>query len=427
VNIWLITIGEPLPLPGADAFLLRTGRLAQKLAGRGHRVTWWSSDFDHLTKRYVTAAAGELALRPNLDLVLLHGAPYGRNLSLTRLRNHWQLGRAFRVRALHRPRPDAVLCSFPTIELSLEATRYGARAGVPVILDVRDLWPDIFVTAAPVYARLLARLALAPYFGAARRALAGADGIVAISEGYLAWGLARAGRGRGPRDIVIPLGYAPREADPAGEAAARAELSARGVDPGRQVCWFVGTFGRTYDLGPVIRAARGLWADDRRDLQFVLSGVGERDAEWRREASDLPNVVFTGWLDRRQIQAMLGLASVGLAAYAAEAPQGLPNKLFEYLSAGLPVVSSLRGETEVLLRDADCGVTYDAREPDTLRRAVARLLDEPGARDRLARNALAIFGAQFSAERIDDELLRYLEDVARGGRDPYAVGDRSVY
>ena len=64
------------------------------------------------------------------------------------------------------PRPDLILCSYPTIELSVEAVRYGRTHGIPVVLDVRDLWPDIVLDLLPTILRSPGRVALTRLFRA---------------------------------------------------------------------------------------------------------------------------------------------------------------------------------------------------------------------------------------------------------------------
>lgn len=419
MDVWLITIGEPLPLPGHDVRLLRTGRLARHLAARGHRVTWWTSAFDHFTKSRFPVAGSVLRLAPNLELIFLDGAPYRRNVSLARLVNHWQVARAFRAKARTQPRADVILASLPTIELAYEATRIGGRTGTPVVLDVRDLWPDAFLSVLPPAARTLGRFLLASYVRKAREALSVADVLIATSAGYLEWALRYAGRPRQPADAVIPLGYEPLDDADSAPGRDREALLALGINPSHKICWFVGTFGRTYDLRPVIEAARALWRAGYQDVQFVLSGAGELDTTWRRLAAGAPNVVFTGWISRTQIRALMRSAYLGLAAYAVDAPQGLPNKLFEYMCAGLPIVSSLQGEAENLLRDLECGLTYPPGDSAALGRAVARLLEEPDLHARMVQRARLAYERYFAASRIDAEFAALLERLAapRGSRE----------
>ena len=131
--------------------------------------------------------------------------------------------------------------------------------------------------------------------------------------------------------------------------------------------------------------------------------------QWRRLAKGLTNVVFTGWLSAAGIAALLGMSSIGLAAYVDGAAQGLPNKIFEFLSAGLPILSSLGGEAAALLEDAGCGLTYSARDPASFAAALNRLLDQPVARRDMGRRALAKFEADFQADHIYPTLVRHLE------------------
>ena len=67
---------------------------------------------------------------------------------------------------------------------------------------------------------------------------------------------------------------------------------------------------------------------------------------------------------------MLESADVGLVPMFDASCVGVPYKLADYVAAGLPVASSLHGETEELLLRHDAGVTYPAGEPEAMRRAV---------------------------------------------------------
>jgi glycosyltransferase involved in cell wall biosynthesis len=257
---------------------------------------------------------------------------------------------------------------------------------------------------------------LHPEFRRARYVFRSATAIVGVSDGYLEWGLRQAGRARGSWDAVFPHGYPRPTLAAAAGARARGELESLGVDPRRVVCCFVGSFGRSYDLGTVIEAARRLERAGRGDVQFVLAGDGERRAAWQRQAAGLSNVIFTGWLSGDAIAALLGLARIGLVAYAPRAPQGLPNKLFEYLSAGLPVVSSLRGETEGFLRETGCGATYPPGDAAALAALLLQLTADDSARREMGRRALARYDAEFAAPQVYGRLADHLERFTRSLR-----------
>ena len=91
MKIWLITIGEPLPLQEKQR-LLRTGLLTNHLLDLGHDITWWSSTFDHIRKQHIVERTQQKQLSNKLKLILLKGNGYNKNISLARLYDHYILG-----------------------------------------------------------------------------------------------------------------------------------------------------------------------------------------------------------------------------------------------------------------------------------------------------------------------------------------------
>lgn len=415
MKIWLTEIGEPLPID-VGSRPMRCGVLAQTLAAREHDVTWWASTFDHVRKTYRRPAAETVSAGSRLHLELLHGPAYRRNVSVARIRHQRAMAHQFTARAEALSPPDLLYCCVPTLEVTEAALRYARPRGIPVVVDVRDMWPDIFVATLSRPLRAPARLLLHSEFGRARRIFRSAAAILAVSEGYLEWALRYAARPRRSSDAVFPHAYPRTSVDAATAARARGQLQSLGVDGRRVICAFVGTFGLTYDLGTVIEAARLLQRTGYDDVQFVLAGEGERRPDWQAQAAGLSNVIFTGWISAEAIAALLGMARFGLAAYAADAPQGLPNKLGEYLSAGIPVLSSLRGETQHLLHEAGCGASYPAGDAPTLAALLKQLTANETARAEMGRRALERYNAEFSAQQVYGRLADHLEHFSSVAR-----------
>jgi len=253
-------------------------------------------------------------------------------------------------------------------------------------------------------------------FGTAKRICRDATGIVAVSETYLRWGLRRAGRGRCSLDAVFPLGYDSREfwEDVGIEEGARQIRDRLGIRADGLVAVFCGTFGHSYDLGTVIEAGRVLqgagWAGR---IQIVLAGDGPRCSDLRKKAEGLRNVVFTGWLDGRALRDLMRTAWVGLAPYVEGAGQSLPNKPFEYMAAGLPVISSLPGELEEILRRERVGVQYEAGDVSSLVDAIRFVAEHPDEREAMAARSRALFEREFAAEIIYPRYAEFLEKVVQ--------------
>jgi glycosyltransferase involved in cell wall biosynthesis len=416
LNVWLVTVGEPLPIDPGNERLLRAGLLADLLNAGGHRVTWWTSTFDHWRKRHRYVGDNRVEVKPGYTMRLMRGHGYASNVSLSRLLDHWQIARKFRAQSralLSRPdgRPDLILCSFPPIELAREVTRFGREFGVPAVLDIRDLWPDIFVNLAPDPLKPAARLVLTPYFNMTREACRDATAILAINEPFVRWGLDYAGRARTPLDRDFPMAYpsaAPGEADRQKAMAFWRDQGVREGD-GRFTAVFIGTIGRQFEFEPIVEAAKAA-----PDMRFVLCGTGDRFEHLRSLAAGAPNVLLPGWIGGAEIWTLMRLAQVGLAPYHNEEnfTQSLPNKPIEYLSAGLPVVSSLPGALAKLLSDHDCGVTYPNGDAAALRAALTTLRDDPHRREQMSVNAKATYDEKFRAENVYAQMIAHLERIA---------------
>ena len=414
MNIWLITIGEPLPIDGGNQRLLRTGILANLLVDKGYNVVWWTSTFNHMQKEHRFEIDTSVDIDGHYKIKLLYAMGYKKNISICRIINHYWIARKFSKLTELEDQPDIILCSFPPIDLSLAATTFGKKKGIPVVLDVRDLWPDIFVDIVPNNIRWLARALLYRMFKYTREAFRECTSIVGVSDGYLRWGLSYASRLQSTNDAVFPFGYLKPIITKSNIEIAEASLRKVGIDSSKKICWFVGMFGKTYDLHTIIDAAQQLERQGVQNVQFVLSGDGDNYTRCVKHAEGLRNVVFTGWINSTQITYLMRIADIGLAAYAKRAPQGLPNKIFEYLSAGIPVLSSLTGETEALLSSNKCGLTYVAGEVKSFLDALFILTNDEALRKKMGLNGLSLFETNFSAERVYSKMVDFLVGLARG-------------
>jgi glycosyltransferase involved in cell wall biosynthesis len=412
-----VTIGEPLPLE-PSARLLRAGILAEYLRRRGHEVHWWTSTFDHARKRHHAMEDQTIFLQNGYALELLHSRAYDRNVSIARILNHREVARSFTSRAQEAQAPDLIVCSYPTIELSYACALYGQRNWVPVVLDVRDRWPDVIASLAPKVLRPAARLALRPMYQTARAACASATAIVGNTEAFVDYGLRLAGRPRSPLDRAFPFGYRPEAPSREGILSAEKFWDEMGVrKDGDPVVCFFGTIGRQFDFSTIIRAARRL--NRRLPVKFVLCGTGDYLAHYTTEAADCDNVVFPGWIDAAKIWVLMRRSIAGIAPYV----QGnffednLTNKPIEYLSAGLPVLTSLsHGVLPQLLREHQCGFSY-AGDPQVLQEHVADLCCNPESRRAMVRNADQLFKSRYSADTVYEGMTRHLERVVQAYND----------
>lgn len=410
LKVWIVQTGEPLIVRG-DERKMRSNLLAEELAGRGHEVVLWVSGFDHNAKRWAARSEGELLSRKNMRTIVLKGTGYSRNVSLSRFVDHRLVAWRFRGRARRVEKPDVIVASLPPHDLAYQCVRYAKDNAVPVIVDVRDPWPDILLERMSGWRRRAAGVLLLKDFRMARESIAGATGVVAVSNAFLDWCMRLADRTPSKEDRVLYLGYhRPRPAARPGKRIAGV-LEEVGR---RKVITYVGAFSTYHDPSPVLDCAAML-AEREDDIAFVLAGDGQLRARSIQRAAGRPNVFFPGWLNGEEIDALLANSYLGVCP-TTKCTEIFPNKAFMYLSMGLPVVSSFQGDLKRLIQDERVGCYCEPGNAHALARAVSRLVDDSALYEEMSANAAELFEARFTEERIYPEFATHVEGLCEGCR-----------
>lgn len=356
IKVWLVKEGEALPTDDGQQRLLRMGLIAEELIKMEADVLWWASSFDHNKKAYRAAGPVELTAGEHYRIQLLHGCPYRKNMSFGRIRHYAQERRQFIRMAETRERPDVILASMPNIDLALAAVKYGKKHNVPVFIDVRDLWPELFEDYYPKLKKLV-HYAIIPFKRQLAYALRNATGIYATSEKFLNWALGYAKRGRRQRDGYYYVSYPDTNLE-----ITEQDLQfwhQKGLSETDFICCFFGQFGHAVNIEPVLEASKEL-AKSAPQVKFVICGTGEKLESYKQMVGQAGNVLFPGWVDRRQICSLGKLSSAGLLAYRKNKnfEWSMPNKFCEYLALGLSLLIEPEGMMADLAKEHRCGYRY---------------------------------------------------------------------
>ena len=142
--IWILQTGEPLRCDGKNIRPMRALNLSKILLERGHKVEIISTRFFHQKKLFRKSLATNVYL-DGLKETLIDSIGYKSNVSLLRLLDHHLLSWNLLINLFARKeRPDVLFVGYPPIEWSLVTIIYSIFKRIPLVLDVKDLWPDIF-------------------------------------------------------------------------------------------------------------------------------------------------------------------------------------------------------------------------------------------------------------------------------------------
>lgn len=412
MKVWIVSNGEPLPIDGGGQRLRRMGQLASYLSNQGLEVHWFCSTFHHYDKKQRADADQDVQLNENYRIHLLRAKGYQGSVSLARLSHQRAIAAGFLKKAPALSPPEVILATLAPLPFSKAAVRYGLEHQVPVIVDIRDLWPDLYKEMVPAGLSFL----LAPYLYAARRDLSKitscASSLWAVTPGFLAYGLKAAGRKQQPLDGVFHTAY-PRWDRREAKKRFDVDWEPLGIHPDDFLVVFMGQLNRQFSFDPVIEAARLLTG--REKIRFVFCGGGERAARLKEKTKDIP-VIWAGHKGEGELKSLLSAASLGLAPYRNSANFRLnaPNKFSEYLSASLPVLTSLEGTMAAYAKQYGCGGAYG--DGQKLAEMIASYADEPGKYLLAREGASRLYEDHFEAGQVMKAMGDQLKKTAEQGR-----------
>ncbi len=403
---WIISDCEPLPTDD-DPRLMRAGLLAEYLSKKGWKVTWFAPGFDHGKKTDRFGSTQEIEVNDNEKLVALYSpVTYSRNTSPKRVLFYRKLAGELRKSFKKESLPYVIFCSWPTQTFAKEALDYGKKTGVPVVLDVRDLWPDIFTRVFPGSMQGLAKAALMPSINGAKKLFRQADAITGVTPGSLRWGLEKAGRPGGPMDRVVYIGYENSEIPEEELAPAMEAWRSMGITEDTFNFTYFGTFSMsTLDLETVIRAFREI-ASERSDVRLLLIGAGDAEQKFREAAGECDKIVFPGWCSNVQIQSALKLSDAGLYPFRnlEDFRDAFGNKIIGYMAAGLPVMSSLEGFSKAYMEQYGTGRTYREGDVSSAKEVMLNFLADEEENRAMGRRGLERFREDFDMPVVNRKL-----------------------
>lgn len=376
---WVNQYAVPPDQPGGT----RHYDFALALGERGHRVHLVASDLNLTTRRY-SRRRRALDLRRikerinGVEFTWLTAGAYRGN-DWRRVASMVVFGFVVFLHLLLVPKrkdETVFIGSSPHLFAALGTWAAARIRRVPFVLEVRDLWPESYAEVAGkdrgAEITLMRRIADLLYKQA--------RSIIVLAEANEE---RIAARGVDASKIT----YVPNGVDLDGflDGSPAVDLAC----PGVFTFVYAGAHGPANGLGTVIRACSILKAEGRDDIRVVLIGDGPAKPELVELARSLQlnNVIFHDPVPKATIGPTLATADAGLMVLA---PVDLfsygvsPNKLFDYLAAGLPVVTNVPGFVCEVLRASGAGVCTDAGSPEALAEALRDIAGSPPADSSIA-------------------------------------------
>lgn len=292
-------------------------------------------------------------------------------------------------RALIEKDVDLVIATSTPLTVAVPALLRNILRGTPYIFEVRDLWPEVPIQMGiirnglvisflrwfekTVYRRAAHIVALSPGMQ---------DGIVRYVSKY--------------KTSMIPNmakidQFWPREEN-------RMVAEKLGLLANRFRVLYFGQMGQSNAIPYIIDAAAIL---NKRhpdiDFLFVGHGMMKERVRHRIEKEDLGNVRLSDRVAMKEMSEIVNLCDISLVTFA-NLPilyTNSPNKLFDSLSAGKPVLVNSAGWTKTMVEENDCGLYVDPGDPEALADCITQLKSDPERCKSMGRNARALAEAEY--------------------------------
>ena len=379
--------------------------LARCLAERGHRVTVVASSVSYLTGR----AGGSAP--PQVDYSGERGS-----VTILRARTYAALHRSFIHRVfsflsfmvssfligLRVREVDLVWGTSPPIFQGVTAWLLARLRRIPFLFEVRDLWPAFAIQVGVLRNRLLIRASewLERFlYCHAGRVVVNSPGFIAHVEAHGAWHV-----------DLVPNGSDVQMFDPSARGTAFRHEHAL---EGKFVALYAGAHGMSNDLGVILQSAQLL--SDRPEIAIVLLGDGKEKPALveQAQAMRLTNLHFLPPVPKSEMREALAGADACIAIlkpipmYATV----YPNKVFDYVAAGRPVILAIDGVIREVVEKAGAGIFVPPGDASALANAIRRLTDDRERGRAMGERGRRQVEEHFDRDKLADRLSLIMEEM----------------
>ena len=403
------------PEMGAPA--ARASELARHWASAGHDVTIFTGFPNHPTGIVPPewrARLRRLTYCETVDGVIIYRTwlwPLPNRKAHERMRNYASFCVSAALRGLTLPKPDVIIASSPQLLVGLSGWWLALAKHVPLVFEVRDLWPESLVAVGAGDANSLLHLTLAKIAGF----LYERSNLIVVVTPAFKDHLITQWRIPAERIAVVENGVETDLFAPSALASTGALRKELGVESNFLIC-YVGTMGMAHGLETLLDAAAKL---QQRNPSVVFLLIGE-GAEKQRikdlaQSHGLANVRFLDQQPREKIPSFISAADACLVLLKKTDvfKTVIPTKMLEFMACARPVILGVDGQARQIVEQANAGIVIEPENSGALVQAINQLAENRQLGTALGQRGreyiLQNFSRRSTAEKYIDILTRLVE------------------
>ena len=370
--IWLV---NPYgPIPGESWRDYRFTFLGKELSSKSFRVIWFTSNYSHHFKEKRSCSWKDIEINEKFLIKLIPSYSYKKNIGFGRILFHiTYFINILREIQNSSEKPDLIIGVDSPQLIGLLANLIKKKYSIPLIIDIFDQWPELFKLTLPKSIRFLHPVIFAPLFYIRNLIYISADGIVSLCKSYLKDALKILNERN--KNIPTSVFYNGIDLDQFIFSSGKKTNNEKLPKKSSYMKWLIyaGSLGNNYDIKTLLNAIKDL--EKRNNLFFIIAGSGPFKEYLERFIFEnkLENVRFLGKIPHDALILLYKNCDLALSCYDELSNVGMPDKSYDYISAGLPIINSLSGEFSKFIIDNQLGVNYQAGNIKSLISSIDRL------------------------------------------------------
>jgi glycosyltransferase involved in cell wall biosynthesis len=384
----------------------RHHEFSRYFAEQGHKVTIITSPISYLTGKAHLSKIPWVEKQTDGDHITILRAytyPSLHRSFAHRLINFFSFMVSSFLIGLEVKNVDLIWGTSPPIFQGLTAWALAKLKRVPFLFEVRDLWPAFAIAVGVLRQPVLIKLSEWLEGFLYHRA----DLVVVNSPGYIQHVQSRGAH----RVELVPNGTDTTMFNPSVDGTTFRQ--AHGLED-KFVALYAGAHGLSNDLGVVLEAANRLLPHI--DIKVVLLGDGKDKPALLSQASKegLDNIIFLPPIPKVEMPSALAAANACIAILK---PVDLykttyPNKVFDYMAAGKPVLLAIDGVIREVIETAGAGIPVPPGDPEALANAILSLADNPEMAHQMGEQARSYVEKHFDRASLASKFIDILARLA---------------
>ncbi len=175
---------------------------------------------------------------------------------------------------------------------------------------------------------------------------------------------------------------------------------------------YAGNLGIAQNLTTILKAALQL---KKKDILFLMIGTGPEETILKDfvRSHNITNVIFTGEIAKENMSEYLSLSDCGIIPLKKIEvfERTIPSKLFDYMSANLPIILGVKGEAKEILENSDTGIYYEPENVDDLVEKILYLKENNLLLKKFSENGRKTVSEKFNRMKLAEKLEEIIVDV----------------